>query len=114
MISGLSEAALTDLAKSLFISGEFVAAAGTPMKKPRIALFEPPNSMDAGWTKWVLERYGFSYVLVHPEDFKSPLANTVDVLIVADDARIPVGAGLGAATTGRGRGSGQRSCSSAA
>ena len=29
--------------------------------------------MDEGWTRWVLEQYGFAYVTLHPEDFKSPL-----------------------------------------
>ena len=31
-------------------------------------LFEPPNSMDAGWTKWVLERYGFEFTSVNTAD----------------------------------------------
>ena len=54
-----------EIATSLAIRGERVAAAGQAIKKPRIALFEPPNSMDAGWTKWVLERYGFEFTSVN-------------------------------------------------
>jgi len=38
---------------------------------------------------------------VHPEDFKSPLAQKIDVLIIADDARVPV-AGAPAGRGGRG------------
>jgi hypothetical protein len=62
--------------------------------------------MDEGWTRWLLEQYGFSYLLVHPDDFKSPLTDKIDVLIIADDARVPI---AGAAAGGRGpsTGSGQ-------
>ena len=59
--------------------------------------------MDEGWTRWVLEQYGFSFVAVHPEDFKTPLADRIDVLIVADDARVPI---AGAQGGGRGGGRG--------
>jgi glutamine amidotransferase-like uncharacterized protein len=56
--------------------------------------------MDAGWTRWVLEQYGFAFTVVHPEDFKSPLADKFDVLVLADDARVPMAEG--AAGVGRG------------
>ena len=46
--------------------------------------------MDEGWTRWVLEQYGFEYVTLRPEDFASPLANKVDVVVLADDARMPI------------------------
>ena len=54
--------------------------------------------MDAGWTRWLLEQYGFEFVTLRPEDFHAPLGNKVDVVILADVARIPVagGAGVGA------------------
>jgi len=38
----------------------------------------------------LLEQYGFEPVILRPADFKSPLANKVDVVILADDARVPV------------------------
>ena len=44
--------------------------------KPRIGLYQPwTGSMDEGWSRWVLEQYGFPLVALHPEDFKSPLAD---------------------------------------
>jgi hypothetical protein len=46
--------------------------------------------MDEGWTRWLLEQYGFEFVSLHPEDFHSPLRDKVDVIVLADDARIPV------------------------
>jgi hypothetical protein len=61
--------------------------------------------MDEGWTRWVFEQYGFEYVTLRPADFKSPLTGKVDVVILADDARLPV---EGAAGGGRGGGGGGR------
>ena len=69
------------------------------MKKPRIGLFEPPNSMDAGWTKWVLERYGFEFTSLNTPDITGNLKDRIDVLVVGDEARgvLPGGAGFGRA-----------------
>ncbi|MBI1876615.1 MAG: hypothetical protein HYS05_22360 [Acidobacteria bacterium] len=104
VISGLPDSAQEQLVNSLALVAERVAAPPTEsVRKPRIGLFQPwSGSMDEGWTRWVLERYGFSCVTLHPEDFHSPLAAKVDLIIVADDARIPVegaeGAGRGPST----------------
>src|SRR5206468_12048146 len=47
-------------------------------------------------TRWLLERYGFSFSVIHPEDFRLPLADRVDVLVFGDDARVPIaGASVG-------------------
>jgi hypothetical protein len=94
VISGINDAAITQLAKSLGIQGEFVAAAGAAIRKPRIALFEPPNSMDAGWTKWVLERYGFEFISLNTPDITGNLRDRIDVLVIGDEVRgiLPPGA----------------------
>ena len=69
--------------------------------------------MDEGWTRWLLEQYGFEYVALRPADLKTPLTGKVDVVILADDARVPVeGAtagrgGPGGAQGGRGGGPGR-------
>jgi len=111
-ITGLSAAAQDDLVKTLALSAE--RRAGTPrgpadsiVRPPRIGLYQPwTGSMDEGWTRWILEQYGFTFQAIHPEDFKAPLRDRVDVLIVPDDARVPV---AGAAAGGRGgRGGPQR------
>ena len=62
-------------------------AAGTAIKKPRIALFEPPNSMDAGWTKWVLERYGFEFASSPPPDITGNLRDRSTCIVVGDERR---------------------------
>ena len=86
-----------------------VRAGGAPVRQPRIGLYQPwTGSMDEGWTRWVLEQYGFAYDAVHPEDFKTPLARARSTcLIIADDARVPV-AGRPRGRGGRGGGGGRR------
>jgi hypothetical protein len=96
VIGGMSDGAMIDLVKSLAIHGERVGSAGSAIKKPRIALFEPPNSMDAGWTKWVLERYGFEFISVNTPDLSGNLRDRFDVLLIGDEARgILPGGGFG-------------------
>ena len=62
--------------------------------------------MDEGWTRWVLEQYGFDYVALRPADFKAPLTGRVDAVILADDARLPI-EGAAGGRGGGGRGGGQ-------
>src|SRR5438045_5157305 len=99
-VRGLSEEAQADLVKSFALQAERAESApGRAVRQPRIGLYQPwTGSMDEGWSRWVLEQYGFATIAVHPEDFKSPLAQKIDVLIMADDARVPVAG----AQTGRG------------
>ena len=93
----------TRLVKTLALVAERTAATGTPLARPRIGLFRPwGSSMDEGWTRWLLEQYGFDLVTLRPVDFRTPLREKVDVVILAEDARIPVEGGGG----GRGRGAG--------
>ena len=102
-LRGLSSSAQEELVQSLSLQAERTESApGRAVRQPRIGLYQPWNgSMDEGWSRWVLEQYGFPYLAVHPEDFKSPLAQKIDVLIMADDARVPV-AGAAAGRGGRG------------
>ncbi len=114
VISGLSDAAQQELVQSLSLVAErTTAGAGAVLKKPRIGLYQPwSGSMDEGWTRWILIQYGFDFISLHPEDFHQPLRDKVDVVILADDARIPVeaapgggrGEGGGAVVSGRGQG----------
>jgi hypothetical protein len=101
VITGLPESAQSQMVNSLALLAERTSATGVPLKKPRVGVFQPwSGSMDEGWTRWLLEQYGFEFVILHPEDFHAPLAAKVDVVILADDARIPVEGGGG----GRGGG----------
>jgi hypothetical protein len=100
VVRGLSDEAQTELVNALALAAERTTAAGRPSKRARVGLFRPwGSSMDEGWTRWVLERYGFDIVTLRPADLRKPLADRVDVVILSEDGRIPVeGAG------GRGRG----------
>ena len=104
IISGISEDDQSALVQSLALAAERTVEAGTAMRKPRIGVYEPwGGSMSAGWTRWILEQYGFDYVTLRPADFHSPLGGRVDVVILSDGARLPI-----AATGGRGSGRGGR------
>ena len=95
-LAGLSEPAQAAMVKDLALTAERSESPGERLDRPRIGLFEPwTGSMDEGWTKWLLERYGFEFVLLHPEDFKLPLRDRIDVLVLADDARLPVAGSAG-------------------
>ncbi|HEX9365340.1 MAG TPA: hypothetical protein VF921_01870, partial [Vicinamibacterales bacterium] len=105
--TGLSDAQQSELVSSLALVAERTAATGSPLRKPRIGLFQPwSGSMDEGWTRWVLEQYGFEYITLHPADFKAPLTGKVDAVILADDARLPLegasGPSTGSGQTARG------------
>jgi len=92
-VKGLSEAAQERMVQSLALRAERAAAApGRPVHKPRIGIYEAwSGNMDAGWMRWLLERYGFSFTIIRPEDFKVPFGDRIDVLVFSDDARVPVG-----------------------
>jgi hypothetical protein len=105
-ITGMSEAAQAAMVQDLALAAERSSAGVAPMSKPRIGLFQPwSGSMDEGWTRWLLEQYDFEFVVLRPEDFRKPLGGRVDVVILAEDARIPTeGASGGARGEGGMRG----------
>jgi len=42
------------------------------VRKPRIAVYQPWGSnMDEGWTRWLLDDYGFEYTTLHPQDLRA-------------------------------------------
>ena len=58
------------------------------VKPLRVGLFKPwVASMDEGWTRFVLEQYGFPFASLHNEDIRSgAFATDIDVLLVPDIA----------------------------
>jgi hypothetical protein len=105
VIDGLSAAAQSELVSSLALVAARAGAGGTPLVKPRIGVYDPwGGSMDAGWTRWVLEQYGFDYVTLRQEDIAATLSSKVDVVVMADDARVPLEGGGGGGGRGGGRG----------
>jgi hypothetical protein len=100
VVSGLSTAQQTDLVNSLaLVAQQTNPASGHIVKRPRVGLIRPwVANTDEGWTRWLLEQYGFKYVSLRPEDLKTPLSGRVDVVVIPD------GAGLPLETAGGGRG----------
>src|SRR5947209_20494446 len=53
-------------------------------KKPRVAIYNPwGGALDEGWTRWLLDQYGFAPKSLHPQEVKSGLAGA-DVFILPD------------------------------
>ena len=109
VVSGLSATEQSNLVNTLALVAQRTnAGAGRAIKKPRIGVFTPWSGvMDEGWTRWLLEQYGFEYATLHPEDLKRPLAGRVDVVVLPDGARVPLDAAGGGGGRG-GRGGGAR------
>ena len=103
-IVGWSDAAAQAAVNSLGLRASRTDVGGTVVKQPRVGLYNPPNSMDAGWTRWVLEQYGVPYTSMAPgENYATPLHDKFDVIIVASDGGTPFG-GDGGGRGGRGGG----------
>ena len=58
----------------------------TPLRRPRVALLDPwGGSIDAGWTRWVLEGHAFAIERVRPTALhESGALDAFDVVIVPD------------------------------
>ncbi len=85
-VTGLQESIQRDLLRKFSVRGNRGSPAGTSLPKPRIALYDPwGGSMDAGWTRWVLDIYGFDYTVIRPGDVRAGrLSERFDVIILAD------------------------------
>jgi len=61
-------------------------SAGQNVGSPRVALYRPWNaSIDEGWTRWVLERYGFGLTSLYNADvLAGDLRDRYDVILIAD------------------------------
>ena len=68
------------------------------LKAPRVGLLKPwAVSMDEGWTRWILEQYGFAPRSLEPKDVKAgKLREALDVIVLPDVAK-------GSLLDGRGR-----------
>jgi hypothetical protein len=83
IIEGVPSQRMRDVAELLglpvFAVGPVPAAASaTPAaaSAPRVGLYQPWGSnMDEGWTRWVLEQFGFEYTTLHPQDLRAAAPN---------------------------------------
>jgi len=57
-----------------------------PLRNPRIGLYQSWRSnMDEGWTRFVLEDFGFPYTTLHNADMKGDLGRKFDVIVFANE-----------------------------
>jgi hypothetical protein len=91
LIGGLSRAALEGLSKKYAVSAVALTAPAhtLPIKKARIGLYRPWNpSIDEGWTRWILENYGFEPKSLYNADVRSAnLRSRYDVIVLPDLSR---------------------------
>jgi len=86
LIRGLDTEAVSGLVDTLALRAERTSARGTGLSKPRIGMFRPWSaSMDEGWTRWLLEQYGFDFANLRNHDFQAgSLRDRFDVIVLAD------------------------------
>jgi hypothetical protein len=88
LIGGLSKATLDGLTKKYAVSAVGVSAPGhtLALKKARVGLYRPwAPSIDEGWTRWILENYGFDPKSIYNADMRSAnLESRYDVIVLPD------------------------------
>jgi hypothetical protein len=86
LLVGLDSYSAEELAETLALDADRTAATGPTLSAPRIGLYRPwTASMDEGWTRWLLEQYGFEPYSLRNGDFRGlPLADRFDVIILPD------------------------------
>ena len=89
-----TQAKLDAMAKELGIGAGAMPrpANATRVRPARVGLWDRyGGSMPSGWTRWILEQYGFPFKVVYPQELDAGnLNSTYDVLIFVDGA-IPSG-----------------------
>ena len=75
---------------------EWPAGPHLSLRTPRIALLDPwGGSIDAGWTRWVLEQHGFTYERIRPPQAAGAgLTDRFDVLVIPDGPALQLVRGL--------------------
>jgi hypothetical protein len=80
--SASKRASANGTASSASANGESIA-----IKAPRIAMYDTWNggNMDEGWTRWVLEQYGFASTRLHNDEVKAGhLRQKYDAIVLPD------------------------------
>jgi hypothetical protein len=91
VVSGLAENRVAEIAAKYGLNARAMKEApeGTQAtKKPRVGLYRPWNaSIDEGWTRWILENYGFSPVTLRNGDIQAGhLRERFDSIVIADSS----------------------------
>ena len=89
VIAGLSGSARSALASELHLRRARDGAggqSGVDLPRPRVGLYRPwAPSMDEGWTRWLLEAYGFEFSSLYNAEVRAgDLRERYDVIVLAD------------------------------
>lgn len=88
LISGASRTSIADLTKKYAVSAVAVSVPvhALPIKKARVGVYRPwMPSIDEGWTRWVLESYGFEPKSIYNADMRAAdLRSRYDVIVLPD------------------------------
>jgi hypothetical protein len=88
LIGGISRTSLAELSNKFAVSAAAISAPGhtLPIKRARIGLYRPwAPSIDEGWTRWILENYGFEPNSIYNADIRSAnLRSRYDVIVLPD------------------------------
>ncbi len=86
VISGLNANTIAQMVSGLALQAERGTASGTRISRPRVALYRPwGGNIDEGWTRWLLEIYGFEPITIRNFDVAAgDLDSRFDVIIFAD------------------------------
>ncbi|MGW8267489.1 MAG: M14 family metallopeptidase, partial [Longimicrobiales bacterium] len=100
VITGLSSGARDALVRDLRLQASGGSPSATTVPRPRVGVYRPWNaSMDEGWTRWVLERYGFAFTsLYNPDVLAGDLGDRYDVIVIADMRARSILEGFGVGT----------------
>ena len=92
VLSGLDAARAAALARKHAVALQAVAKApadAAAIKKPRVGLYRPwAPSIDEGWTRWILEEYGFAPMTLRNGDVQAGhLRERFDSILIADSSQ---------------------------
>ena len=91
VLSGIGAARATALARKHAVILQAAAAApadASAVKKPRVGLYRPwQAAIDEGWTRWILQEYGFAPITVRNGDIQAGhLRERFDAILIADSS----------------------------
>ena len=86
LISGISFGTLQQCVFDFALQATRSSSGGADIGNPRIGLYQPwGGNIDEGWTRWVVEMYGFDPVTIRPGDIKAGnLRERFDIIVLAD------------------------------
>ena len=99
LVSGIARTRIDDLAKKYAVDAVAVSAPAHTLvlKKARVGLYRPwAPSIDEGWTRWILENYGFQPESLYNADVRTAnLRGRYDVIVLPDMSRRQMMDGFG-------------------